>query len=85
MIVKLQQRYFRIAVDHCQHVVEIMGHSSGKMPHGFHLLRLEQLRPNHVSRKQNAKEHKGNFNRVVFRRCPRLATLSCIVLIPILY
>ena len=35
----------RLPQDDPQHVVEIVGHPPGQTPHGFHLLRMEQLLP----------------------------------------
>ena len=42
--VHLLQRQLRVAEDHAQHVVEIVGHAAGQPAHGFHLLGLGQLR-----------------------------------------
>ena len=42
--INLGQRHLRVAEDHAQHVVEVMGHAAGQPPDRFHLLGLEQLR-----------------------------------------
>ena len=37
------QGQFRVADDHAQHVVEIVGHATGQTAHGLHFLRVQQL------------------------------------------
>ena len=39
----LVQGQFRVADDHAQHVVVVVGHAAGQTSHGLHLLGLEQL------------------------------------------
>ena len=39
----LRQRHLHVADDHLQHVVEVVRHPAGKLPHRLHLLRLAQL------------------------------------------
>ncbi len=42
--VHLLQGQLRVAEDHRQHVVEVVGHAAGQPAHRFHLLGLAQLR-----------------------------------------